>query len=248
MKLSYYGWLKFPGSRELRASWPLKPYQDNVRICASQSNVIRIPIDIETDTGPQNIKARIDSGACLNVISEQVITKLGIPLAEIHLQLPMLSLGDGRPMKLDGAVIMSVKCADHGGEVRTCRQTFFFKCGAGGSSVVLSIPWLAEINPILNFRGGIFHWPLLLSPIAELPPRPDQQSGAEEASANNAEVQNTADQNPTAQNPGVKTTQQPRRSERIDQLTKKRNGLASLDAMDIDLREEPEGPRKKLRR
>lgn len=227
-------------SNSLQVSWPQGPYADGVRIACKKMDCIHVWVNAETKTGLQKILALIDSGATFNIISIKLAERLDLEAARIDVESLTITIADGTATKSPGANNVSMICADHRGNYRACTQTIWRLHDRLGESMILGIPWLAEMNPILDFRCGSFIWPPPENMFPQLPMPLEQHCGNDRLI-----IKKRANH------------EEPRRSGRIKEKeegkgkgkgNEKRKRSISQTPMDIDTPGKIENPAKKHRR
>jgi hypothetical protein len=114
------------------------------------------PVNIETDKGPVTLRALLDSGAELNLISQRVVDTWGLAPYELKERRKAYALGDHK-LTLYAPHLITMTAKDRFDNPRTCHDLFW---GASfeGFDLLLGYPWLRTANPIPLWGRGEFAW------------------------------------------------------------------------------------------
>jgi hypothetical protein len=116
--------------------------------------VVNVQIPVPDGT-TASLKALVDNGAQINLISQAVVQRYGlVPRAAPK---PNARFLDENPMTIYEAHELEITVQDADSSPRMVRQLFH---GASfkGYDMVLGWDWLAASNPLIDFRKGSFVW------------------------------------------------------------------------------------------
>jgi hypothetical protein len=106
---------------------------------------------------PKRLRALYDSGAEMNLVSEEALTDLSIQCEKSPRQ-PRATFLDDKEMQILGSCQLTLDCPDNSGAVKRVGPETFWAARFHGYDLVLGYPWLAEADPCIRFSTGTFTW------------------------------------------------------------------------------------------
>ncbi|KAK3612917.1 hypothetical protein LTR56_028172, partial [Elasticomyces elasticus] len=117
-----------------------------------------LSIRTETTTGPIVLRALVDNGAQINLISQRLVKLHDLPIDEEAAKKPTAArFLDDNKMALYKPHTLHVTTDDYSGEARTTQQ-LFWAASFEAYDMVLGWDWLVATNPMISWRDGSFVW------------------------------------------------------------------------------------------
>ena len=124
-----------------------------------KQRALNIKVRLKTKNLRADINALIDSGATENFISPVIVTRFRLQTTK--LKHPRIIRNVDGSMNSIGSIISTVTLLVHDGAEKHNQR--FFIIELGGDDIVLGYPFLAAINPRINWAEGIYPGEVTLS-------------------------------------------------------------------------------------